>query len=365
MADFSLNANPRISISGTTARSTASSEDEPERFLLEIAPDLCNAAARMLKVLTVPNARAKTTNIEDILREVKNPASMTAKQLWTLGQNFDVLFKHFGDDLLDPQKIIKAMFEPHSLPPLDSIAWGLTELINSANLAYLGNWIASVQRDDPEVFEFLQALDDVCPLPFLSSLVEGTSFGDSDLQDETFDFVLAVRTQVAVTAMLQQSDEDGFNPTEIIQSVFFAPLASGGHSKETLRAWNLNGIGSGPTGLLPEYDSELRKRIAAIKDYAIIDLEATRAGEEEIMQTLALEFSWSDFCVTALEWIHERKQELDAKIMRLGGASTILDTVKHEIGVDATVLELTPKKFDSFGSTLAEGSAKKKKTGRM
>jgi hypothetical protein len=299
------------------------------------------------------------------LREVKNPASTTGKQLWALEQNFDVLFKHFGDGFLDPQKILEAIFDPHSLPPRDSKSWGLTELVNSANLAYLGKWVANAQRDEAETFEFLRNLDDICPLPFLSSLNERSSFGDSDLQDETFDFVLAVRTQVAVTAMIQQFDEDGFSPVEIIQTVFYAPLASGGYSKNTLRAWDLNGLGSGQTGLLPEYNTELRKRIAAIQHNAITDLQATRAGEYEIMQTLASEFSWSDFCVTALEWIHERKQELDAKIMRSGGASTIFDTVKHEIGVEATVLEPSPKKFDSFGSTLADESAKKKKTSKV
>jgi len=279
--------------------------------------------------------------------------------LWEQAQNFDSNFKRFGEDFLDPQRIMESVFEPNSPPPPDSKSWGLTELINSANLAYFGNWIANAQRDEPEVFEFLKTLDEISPLPFLSSLAEGSKFGDSDLQDETFDLILAVRTQVAVTAMLQQFDDDDFNPADILRSVFYAPLKSGGHSKETLRAWNLNGIGGGSTGLLPEYESEIRKRIAALQYSAITDIASRKAGEDEIMQSLATDFSWFDFCVTALEWIQERKQELDVKIMRLGGATAILDTVKHEIGVDVTVSERSPKKFDSFGSTLAEGSAKK------
>jgi hypothetical protein len=359
-----LTVNPRISISGTTARSS-SSDEEADHLLLEIAPDLCNAAARVLKILTVPSTRLRTTNIEDILREVKMPASMTAKTLWPLAQNFENLFKSFGDDFLDPQKIVEGIFEPNSPPPLDSKSWGITELINSANLAYLGNWIVNAQRNEPEAYEFLKSLDMICPLPFMSSLLEGSSFGGSDLQDSTFDFVLEVRTQVAVTEMLQAFDEDDFNPLEILQRVFYAPLASGGYSDQTFRAWNLNGIGSGATGLLPEYASGLSKRIVAIENNAIADLRAKNAGEDEIMQSLAKEFSWSDFCVTTLEWIGERKQELDSRIMRLGGATAILDTVKHEIGVDATIVEPSPKKFDSFGSTLAAKSPEKSKTNKM
>lgn len=372
---LSPDANPRISISGTTARSTVSSEDEEaepesERLLLEIAPDLCNAAARLIKVLTIPNSRTKTTSIEDILREIKKPASITAKALWTLQQNFDTLFQQFGkkDRFLAPQRIVEALFEPHSPPALDSKSWGVTELMYSANLAYLGKWVANAQRSDPQIVQFLEALDEICPQQFLASLMEGLTFGDSELQDEAFEFVLAVRAQLAVTRLMYQIAENELDPERIkqsIRSVFYAPLESGGYSEETLRAWNLTGLGAGETGLLPEYDQEIRKTIIAIETGAALDVMAITAGESQFMQTLASEFSWSAFRLKVLSWIHERKQELDSKILRLGGATTILDTVKQEIGLEATVLEPSPKKFDSFGSTLADRSPKKSRTNNM
>jgi hypothetical protein len=159
--------------------------------------------------------------------------------------------------------------------------------------------------------------------------------------------------------MIKQFGQDDFNPVDIIDEVFWAPLTSGGHSKSTVRAWDLDGLGSGQTGLLPAYEKVFRDCISTVRSKAINDMQAAEAGEYDIMQELTSEFSWTDFCVTVLEWIHERKQELDSKIMRLGGASTILDTVKHEIGVDATVLEPSPK------STLTERSATKTKPTRM
>lgn len=345
--------------------SEGESETEPEPFLLEMTPHLCNAAAGLMKVLTIPNPRAKTRNIEDILRQVRNPASMTGKQLFTLEQNFDRIFKDFQpseNKFLDLQDTVEAMFEPQSPPAPDFKSWGVTELIQSANLAYLGKWIAhAAQRDDPGVSDFLKALDNECPLPFLSSLIDGSSFGDSDLRDETFDFVLAVRAQLAVTELIHQSDKDGFDPENIIRSVFYAPLRSGGHAEETLRAWDLNGIGGGATGLLPEYESDIRQCIAAVQSNVTLDIMAAADGEVPAMQSLALKFPWSTFCVKTLMWIHERKQELDAKIMRLGGVSEIIDAVRQEVGLDATVLEPSPTKFDSFGSTLAAGSPKKSK----
>jgi hypothetical protein len=102
---------------------------------------------------------------------------MTGKQFWAHEQNFDIFFKRFGDGFLDPQEIIEAIFNPQSLPPQDSNSWGLTELVNSANLAYLGKWVANAQRDDVETLDFLRDLDEVCPLPFLSSLSEEGSEG--------------------------------------------------------------------------------------------------------------------------------------------------------------------------------------------
>lgn len=354
-----------------------SSEDEetgpdPERLVLEIAPDLCNAATRLIKVLTIPRTRTRTTTIEEILRELDNPASTTAKTVWTLGQNFDTLFQQFGDNdedqFLNPQKIIEAIFEPHSPPALDSKSWGITEMVFNANLAYLGKWVANTQRRDPETVDFLEELNEICPQPFLASLMEGSIFGDSELQDETFEFALAVRVQLTVTRLISKIMENVHDHESIaqsIQSVFYAQLDSGGFSNETLRAWDLNGIGAGATGLLPEYDQEIRKTIAAIRAAATQDVMAIAAGKIEHTALLDSEFSWSAFRLKVLHWIHKREQELDRKVKRLGGANAILYTVKQETGLEATILEPSPKNFDSFGSTLADRSPKKPKTKRM
>lgn len=359
VAVLSPNANPRVSISGTTAHSTVSSEDdeigpEPERLLLEIAPDLCTAAARVIKVLTIPNSRTKTKTIEDILRELEKPGSITAKKLWPLQEGFSTLFHQFvdndKDDFLDPQKIIEDIFAPHSLPAPDSKSWGIAELIYGANLAYLGKWVVNAQISEPEKLDFLKTLNETCPQPFLASLMEGSAFGDSELQDETFEIVLAVRAQLAVTRLIAEDELDHEIITQVIRSVFYAPLESGGYSERTLNVWNFNGIGAGATGLLPEYEKEIRKSVAAIEAGARLDMER-----------LTSELSWSAFCLKVVKWIHERQQELDGRISRLGGQDTIFDAVKQELGLEATILEPSPNKFDSFGSTLAVKSPKKSK----
>lgn len=359
VAVLSPNANPRVSISGTTAHSTVSSEDdeigpEPERLLLEIAPDLCTAAARVIKVLTIPNSRTKTKTIEDILRELEKPGSITAKKLWPLQEGFSTLFHQFvdndKDDFLDPQKIIEDIFAPHSLPAPDSKSWGIAELIYGANLAYLGKWVVNAQISEPEKLDFLKTLNETCPQPFLASLMEGSAFGDSELQDETFEIVLAVRAQLAVTRLIAEDELDHEIITQVIRSVFYAPLESGGYSERTLNVWNFNGIGAGATGLLPEYEKEIRKTVAAIEAGARLDMER-----------LTSELSWSAFCLKVVKWIHERQQELDGRISRLGGQDTIFDAVKQELGLEATILEPSPNKFDSFGSTLAVKSPKKSK----
>ncbi|TID25411.1 chromatin binding [Venturia nashicola] len=365
---------PRVSISGTTARSTVSSEDEeigpePGRLLLENAPDLCHAADRLIQVLTIPHASTKTTTIKDILRDLDKPSSITAKKLWPLAQNFDNLFRQCGDEnedrFLNPQKLVEAIFEPHSPPSLDSKSWGVTELVYSANLAYLGKWVANAPRSEPEIVDFLEDLNKTCPQPFLASLMEGSTFGNSELQDETFEFSLAIRAQLAVMRLINEIAENEFDPETIVQSirsVFYAQLESGGYSEETLRAWNFNGIGAGATGLLPEYDQEIRKTIASIQAGATFDVMAITAGESKYMQALVSEFPWSAFRLRVLNWIGQRQQELNRKIKRLGGVTAILDTVKQDIGLEATMLESSPKNFDSFGSTLADRSPKRPKT---
>ncbi|KAE9990459.1 hypothetical protein EG327_001361 [Venturia inaequalis] len=384
---LSSNNNPRVSISGTTARSTVSSEDEeagsgPDRLTLELAPDLYDAATKLIEVLTIPNTRTKTTTTKDILRELDNHASITAKKLFSREQSFSKTLEHFrdrdGDTFLDAHKTVQAIFQPHSPPAVDSKSWGLTELVHSANLASLGKWVANAQISDPEILDFLEDLNETCPQPFLASLMEGSTFGNSELQDETFEFALAVRAQLAVTRLIYKSAENKLDPETIVQSirsVFYAQLTTGGYSEETLKAWNFNGIGGGATGLLPEYDQQIRETIAVIQAEATLDAIAITAGKSEYMAALVSKFSWSAFRLKALSWIHQRKQELDRKIVRLGGKHAILNTVKQEIGVEATILEPSPRefdrlepsprKFDSFGSTLADRSPTKPKTKRV
>jgi hypothetical protein len=169
--------------------------------------------------------------------------------------------------------------------------------------------------------------------------------GNSVLLDETFDFALAIRTQVAVIAIIQRHNQADFDAQRFIQDVFYATPEENPSDNETLRAWDVNGLGSGNTGLLPEFDIKMQERIALIKQCFTEDSQAYEAGEYANMQRLQTQFPWSDFCVQTLQWIHRRKRELDTRIQEHGGVHNIMGTLKLTLGMEDSMI--VPSKVEA------------------
>jgi hypothetical protein len=351
-------------ISGTTAISSLAASEarvlDPDTMIPNLLA-LYNTAGELLRV-SVP-AHASAARLGDLLQEIKKPGAASARRLHQSENAFAGYKEDFGDlsGYIDPQGVMKAVFE-QSLPPRDSQSWRVIEILQAANLAWLARWIISAERDNSRTWDQLRKLDNNFPLDFLSSIyqssqnMESASWmsGCSSLQEETFNLALEIRTQVAVLALTLQHQRDDFDSEHVLRNVFYSLDPS---ENETLNAWDVNGLGSGNLGLLPEFDQAMQQRISVIRRSFLEDSRALSSGASTELQILEAQFSWSNFSVKTLEWIRRRNAELTTSIEKHGGVDSIVASLKQELSMENSMVVTSATPRHKIATSAPRGSA--------
>jgi hypothetical protein len=203
------------------------------------------------------------------------------------------------------------------------------------NLAIITRRVAGTPTETGEMADSLRRLDVQFPFAFLKNINMSEDsphiVGNSYLRDETFEVALAIRLQTTVMEIQRDFDSEPFDVDAFIQSMFYAQPPK----QDTLRAWDVNGLGSGDLGLLPEYDAKMRRYIRRLSSSVQDDAQDIADGSEEGMQILTRNFPWLDFRATVLRWAKLRMEEIMASIDSAGGIERLMDEVKAELSKDA------------------------------
>ena len=341
-------ARSSFSISGTTAFSTYSegeAADLDRDVIISDLPTLYNAAGELLRVIAP--LQADPAKLAEIVQETKKPGSVAAKRLHGRERSFIGYQENFGNahDYISSQTVMKSIFSAHTLPSRDSPSWRLIEILQTANLAWLAKWVVGAEQESSHTFDPLRTLDSAFPLDFLSSIFQSQSgssaswmIGSSTLLTETFQIGLDIRTQLAVTVFARRHTERGFNHEQAVRDIFYNPPESDSSEDDKLRAWNINGLGSGEMGLLQEFDQQLLIRIATIKQCFLEDTQAIIDGNSSELSKLQARFPWSGFTVQVLDWVRRRNHELLSSIKKRGGVDAIVSNLKQEFDLDDSLI---------------------------
>ncbi|KIW08006.1 uncharacterized protein PV09_00952 [Verruconis gallopava] len=344
------------SMSGTTAQDQLS-EDEDENLnphlLLAHSPAVYRAAIDLIKRFD----QHKPILLQ-ILKGIDRADSSTAisfrKDVEALQDAVEQLGEAFGHrlSLFSPDHVMERLFK-QSLPHMTSECWRLTELIQLLNLAVISKELAGTPIETEVLAENLRQLDAQFPFPFIKDLNMSEDsphvVGNSYLQTETFEVALAIRLQVTVMEIQLKFEADGFNATEFIQEMFYA--VPGSH--DNLRAWDVNGLGSGELGLLPEFEKKIRRRIKRLLNALEEDAHEIADGSDEGLQILTRNFPWTEFRAAVLRWAKLRMEEITSSIDGAGGIEKLMDDIRTELSKDNT--------FDANASVPSRRSPVKQK----
>jgi hypothetical protein len=345
-------ARSNMSISGTTAISNLSESEAAElngTKMLFRFPTLYDAAQDIFRILTPRTS--PDPKLAEIIRFLKIPGSDVSDNLDFSENVFRNALNFFRVDgeYVRPQAVMKCIFG-ENLPEPDAKASAVAEIVQTANLALFAVWIASADQGNPKTWNLLRSIDNAFPSLFLTSFLEpqirkssssgAWNIGSSTLLNQTFQFALELRTQVAVLAFIRQQGREDFDAEQVIRDVFYLPADDDRSDTEQLRTWGINGLG-GDVDLHPEFDQQMQERISVIRHCFYEDTQALSDGASTDLEQLQVKFPWPQFTVAALKWIRRRHQELAEFIANRGDVRGIVSSVKQELDVEDSMIGVT------------------------
>ena len=341
------------SISGTTARSDYHSDDDDDDDddepivrvdrVLALGAEVYDAAYKLLSIF-----KYHEPELKQVLLGIGNSRSPLNKQFQLCVQNFNSLLgrlRHEQNDnetsFLDPERVMRSLFGPRPLPSRNTTPWRLIEIVQLLNLASLAHWIVEAEAESESTWRTLHRLDEIFPQPFVGRC-DGPVPGNSDLLDETFKIALDLRLQASAMAIQHHYSERDYDAKKEIHKIFYALP----NSTETLKGWNVNGLGSGILGLLPDYDRQIHEKIRSIMQCLHDDTQAFDNGDAAEMRTLHQSFPWANFRITVLQWITLRTQEITMAINKNGNVDDVMTALKAKLGGDTNVPEVSASKLN-------------------
>jgi hypothetical protein len=322
-------------MSGTTAITSFSMVEaeflEP-RFILKHLRKLCESAEEFLEHIAPDNAGIK----EDMLnmQEIQKPDSDYTEEYRDYDVELNVHLKHFKSEehsYIHIRALHRALFgingnEAASQSGLDLILY-LTNL-----LVFAKNMIHS-DRNAKESWDVLRQLDNTFPGQFMTSLCSGNpaSAVESALIKDTFQLALELRTQLTILVLDKSAGNDGFDPNEIVNEIFFRLEASQAVDGSLIRGWNILALGGDEASLPKEFRNDVMEEIDSIKQFFATDDESLQRGELVDLEGLWNNFPWQATILRLLQWVRLRHRELHAGIEELGGAAVIARNVKQAL----------------------------------
>lgn len=332
-------------VSGTTAVtsfSAADAADLDQDDLLHYLPILHREAEGILNI--VAPDQAPEASLLAIIDDIRRPGAKIVKTLNKRETSFAFPLDVFGgQDSVRPEIILKSLFPTRSVHHLEPERWRPDEVLYKANLALLARDIINLkERESPEAWNVIRRLDSTFPTPFLNSLLrsdsEASTFGSSNLLEDTFNLALEVRTQLAIMLPFMAPDATSFNIDDKLIEVFFEPSDVDNSDLPDLedfvqhgqfRGWAIRGLENKDLQETTDFHQAVRKRVERIK--GIFPTEGRAVDDAVDPKQLESVFPWSSFVAQVLKWVRQRNREIERGISGKGGIDGIVKLLENEV----------------------------------
>lgn len=340
--------------------------------MIDTLVDLDRWAAKLLEVVTPPEARVEDLNI--IIKEMRIPESKTASKFRNREKMFEPLLETFtspGHDFIRIDVVLKALFGSTASGGQVELLARPDEVLCKANLAALVKQLITVEREHTEAWQLIRELETKFPTPFLTTFAANQQTGEpgsSSLWDETFMICLDIRTQMAILALSQVAGNETPGVKDIIIQTFFDVQDEAQRNFETLeemrnyplRGWEIPGLGASETKIHHELEQTIYARVKVILDVVNRD-----SLDEEVIERLGNHFPWREFLIKLLDWTRLRSLEIDSHLRSTHGSSAptkrLSGAVREYQDTQANGEKMRHRKDRKSGSSGSKG-AKPKQT---
>jgi hypothetical protein len=303
------------------------------KYILKHLRKLRDAAGEFLEHLVPDNS----TLMEDVqhVHDMQMPDAEFTEDYRDFDTELQVHLGHYRTDSHDYirlRAIHRTLFgENREVAATHS---GLDLILYLANILIFGKEMIYTDRNDKEMWDVLRQLDVTFPSQFVPTLTpdtKPTGAGESALLKDTFALALELRTQLAILVLEKASDDEGFNPDEVLREVFFRSEASQEAGGSVFRGWSAPELGGDDTALPREAEDGLVERLDKIREFFLMDDASLERGDMIDLEGLSRNFPWEATVLRLLHWVRFRHRELHRAIEELGGSTAILQNVKREM----------------------------------
>lgn len=318
-------------MSGTTAISSFSARTSHSQgeivaldpMVAEILPDLWSTSSSIVNLLAPIDA--SEDQVESIVRELKVSGSRLAKSLRYYEEKFGISRQHYGNENYIKTTLIFRRLLGSAEP--DEGDFRPDAIIHSANIATLVKDFLVIEKESQSTRSILMGLDSYFPEAFVTKFDNEIRFGNSLLQDESFDLALDIRTQFTIVALGFQKEQERWDPDQILAATFYdppqqrnPPLSYFEDSIRNGRPKNIMGTG------LPTADQQNAKvvdRVRLIRSAFRQSNDALEAGDLVDFEQLEELFPWVKFLTDLVNWSRLRLEEISEGIKQQGGVNAI------------------------------------------
>jgi hypothetical protein len=337
-------------MSGTTAITSASaitshSMDEIgnlDPLIAEYLPDLLASSCRILDRLAPTDASREV--VEYIVRDLKVLGSRQGKLLKHDEEKFRIDREHYGsDDYINPTFVQRRLFGNQDL---DIDNFRPDPVLHAANLATLVKNLLVTPKESRSTPLLLQTVDTYFPEVFIRGFDNTVQFGNSLLQDETFELGLEIRTQYAITALFANKESEDWDPEQILLSLFlyqphigqFSPSIS--NFEHVLENGSVIDIMRAGPANSEEQNARIISRVIDIREAFQQFEEAGESGDLVDFERLDEMFPWTGFLTRLVQWCRSRLIEIISGINQQGGIDHIVSSLIEAVKANNDQIEL-------------------------
>ncbi|KAI7152604.1 hypothetical protein KC349_g8889 [Hortaea werneckii] len=324
-------------LSRMTAKTSFSQEEIAELdpdIMVDVLPNLVAAADQLCSLLLPADPKQRPV----VWQEIHIEGSRHRKLLNNRLSSFILHKTNFGSqEYIQPSIVLRALLSVQSIDQVSDGPWRPDDLLYKINLAQMMRTVLDTVIDptelDAERYESFDKLMQNFP----------TAIAAPGFSVEAMRTCLALQTQLSVARLHIFHSHPEYDPTSVIDSVFFKRNENG----EYVHAYHEDlGLDELDPAELERWTEEINALVAGLQ----APFQDATKDFVEALGEISEEYPWQGFVNQAVNLYELRKANLDIAINKAGGVDAVVASLGQEVerrGFD----RLAAEKRQSFGKS--------------
>ncbi|KAI7082210.1 hypothetical protein KC356_g8559 [Hortaea werneckii] len=324
-------------LSRMTAKTSFSQEEIAELdpdIMVDVLPNLVAAADQLCALLFPADPKQRPV----VWQEIHIEGSRHRKLLNNRLSSFLLHKNNFGSqEYIQPSIVLRALLSVSTIDQVSDGPWRPDDLLYKINLAQMMRTVLDTVIDptelDAERYESFDKLIQAFP----------TAIAGHGFSAEAMRTCLALQTQLSVARLHVFHSHPEYDPTSVVDSVFFKRNEDGEYVHTYHEHLNLDQLDPSE---LERWTQEINALVAALQ-------APFQDPNKDLMAALAdirEEYPWQSFVNQAANFYELRKVDIDMAINKAGGVDAVVASLAQEVerrGFD----RLAAEKRQSFGKS--------------